>query len=386
MGIYRAVRPFLFACDAEWTHRATMALCGTLSRSNVVLQMLQRQFAIRDGRLETTVAGLKFGGPVGLAAGFDKRGVAIDVVSRLGFGFVEVGSVSAQPSGGNPDRPRIWRLPADEGLRVYYGCPNDGAAMTVARLQKSRSKVPVGINLVETNTGHLVSAEQAAEELAVAVTRFVGLADYIVLNLSCPNMPHGGGGLFDEPAKLGYLLRSIRQDTRLPPVFLKFTPPGDAEDPQIIDAILHVVDAYEFVKGFILNIPNSDPHATLRTPAAAFDRMRGGITGPSLRRPTNTAIRAWYRRLDRKRHVLIATGGIGSADDAYEAIKLGASLVQLYTALVYRGPGLVREINAGLSHLLERDGLRNIRDAVGIHNREKRPAETIFSDRATVQP
>ena len=146
------------------------------------------------------------------------------------------------------------------------------------------------------------------------------------------------------------------------------------------------VDAYDFVKGFILNIPNPDPHGTLCTPAAVLDRMRGGITGPSLRRPTNVAIAAWYRRIDRKRHVLIGTGGIGSAEDAYETIKLGASLVQLYTALVYRGPGLVREINAGLARLLERDGLRNIGEAVGIANRENPAREAVFSDRAVVQP
>jgi dihydroorotate dehydrogenase len=299
----------------------------------------------------------------------------------LGFGFVEIGSVSERPSGGNRDRPRIWRLPADEGLRVYYGCPNDGAAIVAGRLQRSRAKVPVGINLVETNTGQLVTAEQAAEELARAVTRFAGMADYIVLNLSCPNMPHGRGGLFDEPEKLGYLLQSIGRNTRLPPVFLKLTPLGDPEDPRIIDPILQVVDAYAFVKGFILNIPNPDPYATLRTSAAVLDRTRGGITGPSLRGPTNAAIRVWYRRIDRKRHVLIGTGGISSAEDAYETIRLGASLVQLYTAMVYDGPGLVRQINSGLCRLLVRDGFRNIGEAVGSANFS--PGR-YFSNRATI--
>jgi len=387
MDFYRlAVRPILFSCDAEWSHWATMALCRTLSRSNTVLKLLERQFAVDDSRLATTVAGLKFASPVGLAAGCDKNGVAVDVMSRLGFGFVETGSVSARPSGGNSVRPRLWRLPADEGLRVYYGCPSDGAAVVAARLQACRLRLPVGINLVETNTGQLVTAEQAADELALAIGHFVGLADYIVLNLACPNMPHGRGGLFDAPEKLDYLLQSIGRNASLPPLFLKLTPPGDARDPRIIDPILQTVDAYDFVKGFILNIPNPDPHGTLRTPAAVLDRMRGGITGPSLRRPTNAAIAAWYRRIDRKRHALIGTGGIGSAEDAYETIKLGASLVQLYTALVYRGPGLVREINVGLSRLLERDGFRNIRDAVGVDNRANARSEPVFSGRAVVQP
>jgi dihydroorotate dehydrogenase len=386
MGLYRvAARPLLFSCDAEWSHRVTMAFCQTMSRSDTVLNLLERQFGVDDDRLATTAAGLKFDSPVGLAGGCDKNGVAVDVMSRLGFGFVEVGSVSEQPSGGNRVRPRIWRLPADEGLRVYYGCPSDGAAVVAARLQACRPRVPVGVNLVESNTGQLVTAEQAADELALAIPRFAGLANYIVLNLACPNMPHGRGGLFDAPEKLDYLLRSIGRSAPLPPLFLKLTPPGDAEDPRVIDPILRTVDAYDFVKGFILNIPNPDPHGTLRTPAATLDRTRGGITGPSLRRPTNAAIAAWYRRIDRKRHALIGTGGISSAEDAYETIKLGASLVQLYTALVYRGPGLVREINAGLARLLERDGLRHIGDAVGVANCENAPREAAFSDRAVAQ-
>jgi dihydroorotate dehydrogenase (fumarate)/dihydroorotate dehydrogenase len=387
MDLYRAaVRPFLFSCDAEWSHWAAMAFCRTLALSNALLKVLERRFAIDDDRLATTVAGLKFDSPLGLAAGCDKNGVAIDVMSRLGFGFIEIGSVSERPSGGNSIRPRLWRLPADEGLRVYYGCPSDGAAVVAARLQACRPCVPVGINLVETNTGQVVTAEQAADELALAIARFVGPADYLVLNLACPNMPHGRGGLFDAPEKLDYLLRSIGRNTPLPPLFLKLTPPGDAEDPRVIDPILQTVDAYDFVKGFILNIPNPDPHATLCTPAATLDRMRGGITGPSLRRPTNAAIAAWYRRIDGRRHVLIGAGGIGSAEDAYETIRLGASLVQLYTALVYRGPGLVREINAGLSRLLERDGFRNVAEAVGSANRANRTAEPAFPARAVVQP
>jgi dihydroorotate dehydrogenase len=387
MSLYRiAVRPLLFRCDAEWSHRATMAFCRTLSRSNTVLKTLERRFAVCDGRLATTVAGLTFDSPAGLAAGCDKSGVAVDIMSRLGFGFVEIGSVSERPSSGNRDRPRIWRLPADEGLRVFYGCPNDGAAVVAARLRHSRPKVPLGVNLTETNTGQLVTAEQAADELALATTRFAGLADYIVLNLACPNMPHGRGGLFDAPEKLAYLLQSVGRNTSLPPLFLKITPPGDAEDPRVIDPILETVDSHEFIKGFILNIPNPDPHGTLCTPAAVLDRMRGGITGPSLRRPTNAAIAAWYRRIDLKRHVLIGAGGIGSAEDAYETIKLGASLVQFYTAMVYRGPCLVREINTGLSRLLERDGFRHIGDAVGSANREKPGAEAALFCRAVVQP
>jgi len=370
MEFYRsAIRPLLFRLDAEISHRAILALCQTLAHSEWVRGTVARQFGVPDQQcLRTTVAGVQFPGPVGLAAGFDKNGQAVALSSRLGFGLIEVGSVSERPSVGNRSRPRIWRLPADEGLRVYYGCPNDGAAAVAERLRASRCPVPLGVNLVETNTGVVTSAELAAEELVLAIGRFAGIADYLVLNLSCPNIPHGRGGLFDEPAKLRLLLQGCTCYAALPPIFLKITPPGLAEDPRVIDPILEAVDPFEFVRGFILNIPNPNPYATLRTPAATLDRTRGGITGPSLRQPTNDAIAAWYRRIDRAKHVVVGVGGISCAEDAYDSIRLGASLVQLYTALIYRGPGLIQTINAGLNQLLARDGFRNIGEAVGTAN------------------
>jgi dihydroorotate dehydrogenase (fumarate)/dihydroorotate dehydrogenase len=366
MDFYRdAVRPLLFRLDAETSHRATLRAAGALAHSRAALGAVERRFAIRDPRLRTTVAGIDFPGPVGLAAGFDKNGEAVAVTSRIGFGFVEVGSVSEHPSAGNAVRPRVWRLPEDDALRVYYGCPNDGAEVVAARLGVQRFPVPLGINVVETNTGTLATAADAADEIARAASRFAGRADYLVLNLSCPNMPQGGCGLFDDTGALRLLLQRMAENPALPPVFLKLTPPGDPADPRVIDPIVATVDPFDFVKGFILNIPNRRPQETLRTPAAALAATRGGITGPSLRAVTNAAIRAWYARIDRGRHALIGTGGIGSAADAYDTIRHGASLVQLYTALVYRGPALVARINEDLAQLLARDGFNGVAEAVG---------------------
>ncbi len=374
MDLYRAaIRPLLFRLDAETSHRATIHLARALAHSPAALGALERRLGVRDPRLRTTVAGIDFPSPVGLAAGFDKNAEVVAVTSRLGFGFVEVGSVSAHPSAGNAVRPRVWRLPADEALRVYYGCPNDGAEVVAARLARQTLPVRLGVNVVETNTGRLATAVEAADEIAAAVGRFVRRADYLVLNLSCPNMPQGGCGLFDDSAALRLLLERVAEHEGLPPVFLKLTPPGDPEDPRVIDSILAAVEPFGCVKGFILNIPNRRPAETLRTPAALLAATRGGITGPSLRGVTNAALRAWYARIDRKRHALIGTGGIGSAADAYEAIRCGASLVQLYTALVYRGPALVARINEGLAELLARDGLPSIAAAVGAYDRGRVP-------------
>ncbi len=370
MGLYRYLKPLLMCSDPERSHRATIRLCAAVERFGL-LSVVERSFGIPDPILSTKVAGICFPGPVGLAAGFDKNAEAVEVLSRLGFGFVEVGSVSKRLSVGNHQRPRLWRLESDEALRVYYGCPSDGVAVVAERLRRKRFPIPVGVNLVETNTGFVASVEHAVEELAGGLGQFCALADYLVLNLSCPNMPQGGHGLFDDPKLLGMLLACCSRHANLPPVFLKVTPPGDPEDPHVIDSILAAVEPFAFVKGFILNIPNRDPYATLRTPRTALDQTRGGITGPSLRSATNAAIAAWYQRLDRSRHVLVGVGGIASAEDAYETIRLGASLVQLYTALVYRGPGLIRQINEGLRELLERDGARSIAETVGVDARDR---------------
>jgi dihydroorotate dehydrogenase len=370
MDLYRwVVRPLLFHLDAERSHGATLAACQRFGNLVLVRTVLARRFDCRDSRLGITVAGIPYSSPVGLAAGFDKNAQALEVTSRLGFGLLEIGSVSEHPSAGNLGRPRVWRLESDESLRIHYGCPNDGAEAVAARMRHHRITIPLGVNLVETNTGVTSSAEHVITELSQAITHFVGIADYITLNLSCPNMPQGSQGHFDDPAMLTLLLEECARHNELPPIFLKVAPPGNPEDPRVIDSILEAVDPFPFVKGFILNIHNRTPHAMLRTPAAKLDRMRGQITGPSLRGPVNAAIRSWYGRIDRARHSLIGVGGIASAEDAYETIRLGASLVQLYTALVYKGPGLIKCINDGLCHLLDRDGLQNISDAVGIDNR-----------------
>ncbi len=161
------------------------------------------------------------------------------------------------------------------------------------------------------------------------------------------------------------LLEAFHAIEQLPPLFLKITPPADHA---ATEKILAAVDPFGFLKGFILNTHAPRPYDWLSTPKTELDAMRGTLTGARLRASANTAIRDWYRRIDRSRHVLVAVGGISSAEHAYEAIRLGASLVQVLTALVYRGPHLVKEIKYGLARLLERDGIGTIADAVGADN------------------
>ena len=362
MDLYRGFfAPILLGVDAARAHGVALAAFRAAARVPLLRGALSRHFAFEDPRLGSRIAGIRFPNPVGLAAGLDKNGVALDALACAGFGALEVGSVSARASAGNPVRPRLFHLPRDEALLVYYGVPNDGATAVAERIARARPGVPVGVSLVETNTGRMAPLEHVVEELTGAARRFGAIADYLVLNLHCPNTS-GGASPLGGPAHLRRLLENLRGIEHLPPVFLKFMA---SREPPAIEAMLSAVDPYEFVKGFILNAVPQRPCAGMRTPSADYERLPGSITGAPLTPLARELLRSWYPRIDRSRHVLVGVGGVASAEDAYCMIRLGASLVQVLTALVYRGPGLVKSIKHGLCRLLERDGLRDISQAVG---------------------
>ena len=400
MSLYGLLRPLFFRLDPEWIHRATLSAVGAAGRIPPVRGLLRGLLAVDDPRLRVEAGGLSFPNPVGLAAGFDKNGIAMEGLAAAGFGFVEVGSVSAHPSAGNPERPRLFRLPEDEAIVVYYGVPNDGAEAVARRFasvgrpgqpglpgQHSRPglpgqpgqpgrpglpgqtqlpgpsglPVPLGINLVETNTGRPAGADEVVEELVAAMRPFLGLADYATLNLNCPNTTSGESP-FDDPDTLRTLLAGYGHYESMPPTFLKVVP---TTDPATIEGTLAAMDPFPFVKGIVFGLPTGKPYENLRTPARVLDRMPGTLCGRPAGGLIDASIRAWYRRMDRGRHVIVGTGGIFTAEDAYKKIRLGATLVQVYTALVYHGPGLVKRINRGLGRLLARDGFDRVSDAVG---------------------
>ncbi len=363
MSLYRRlVRPILFRCDPEWVHDRTIGLGERLGGFPTARRMLSRALAFDDPRLATSVAGLDFTNPVGMAAGFDKSGRAIRALAAVGFGFVEIGSVSAQPSVGNP-RPRLFRIPIDQGIVVHYGVPNDGARVVAKRVAEHPLSVPLGVNVVETNTGCQALPEKIVEQFVEVARTFVGRCDYLALNLNCPNTT-AGHSTFDDVCWLGRMLRGYADIDGLPPVFLKFVA---THEQGRIEQTLETVDPYEFVKGFIFNLPPGKPYK-LRTPPSKLAKMPGVASGPHTRVMINDAIVAWYRRMDHGRYSIIGVGGITCAEEAYEKILLGASLTQLYTALVYHGPGLVGVINRGLCRLLDRDGFSHISQAVGVCN------------------
>ena len=354
MGAYRSLlRPLLFRFDAETMHHATLSVCAALGPAE---RATQRVLGFAHPRLSVEVGRLRFPGPVGLGGGFDKNGIAVRTLGALGFGSIEVGSVSAAPSRGNAGRPRLFRLADDEALLVNYGVPNDGAVTVARRLQGVRLAVPLGVSLVETNTGRASSLDAVIEQFRNAAKTLSPVADYIALNLQCPNSDTGP---FADPPGLAALLSALDVPC---PLFLKV---AASTDPKAIDAFLQAVEPFASVRGFILSTLLPKPYSGLRTPAQILQGVPGSLTGAPLKVLARELVSAWYARIDRRRHHLVGVGGVQSAEDAYALIRRGATLVQLVTALVYQGPALPGRIHRGLDALLERDGVARVGDAVG---------------------
>jgi dihydroorotate dehydrogenase (fumarate)/dihydroorotate dehydrogenase len=370
MNLYRyLLRPLLFRIDAEPMHNLAIRAARIASGFPRLCDALAARNTPHDERLEIDIGGLHFATPLGLAAGFDKNARATRLLSALGFGHIEVGSVSALPSPGNP-KPRLFRIPADRGLVVNYGLPNEGANRIAERLRRVRLRAPLqaplGINIVSTNR-RLVNAElpdhMIIGDYVQSVRWLQDRAEYLCLNLSCPNTREGRD-FFRDPARLRRLLEALEFVEK--PLFLKVAPFATVEE---IDAFLAAVEPATSVIGFSVNLPSGKPTG-LETARRKLDHMPGAVSGRPAEAEANRTIRDLYRRMDRRRYRIIGSGGVFTAEDAYRKIRLGASLVQILTALVYEGPGVVRRINQGLAQLLARDGFARVADAVGVDARE----------------
>jgi dihydroorotate dehydrogenase len=327
---------------AETAHRATIALSGAGMR-------FLPGAGSDDARLAIDVLGLSFPNPVGLAAGFDKNAEVPDAMSRLGFGFVECGTVTPRPQSGNP-QPRLFRLTQDRAVINRLGFNNGGIAEAARNLARRKANGIVGINIGANKD----SADRIAD-YASAFTALSSLADYVTVNVSSPNTP-GLRGLQnkDELTRLLDSLTRTRQ-TKIP-LLLKIAP--DLDEPAL-DDIAAVVRASR-IEGLIVS------NTTLARPPLASHHAgeTGGLSGAPLFAPSTEILRQMRLRLG-DIVALIGVGGISSGADAYAKIRAGASLVQLYTALVYQGPGLVVRIKRDLAALLARDGFAHVADAVG---------------------
>ena len=334
----------LRALPAETAHRATVRLVELMA------PLLPRPPA-DDARLRVSAFGLQFPNPVGLAAGFDKDAEVPDAMLKLGFGFVECGTVTPRPQAGNP-RPRLFRLPEDGAVINRMGFNNRGMDAAARRLEARRRTGIVGINIGANKD----SADRIAD-YARGFARLAPLADYVTVNVSSPNTP-GLRGLQnkDELARLLSALMETRGGSGFKPVLLKIAPDLDE---QALDDIANTVAA-SGIEGIIIS------NTTIARPPlkSASALETGGLSGRPLLAPSTQILRQMRGRVS-SNIVLIGAGGISSGADAYEKIRAGASLVQLYTGLVYEGPGLVARIKRELLACLTRDGFATIADAVG---------------------
>jgi dihydroorotate dehydrogenase len=333
----------LFRLDAEKAHRATIALLKLRTGTGFTPEPPYTP------KLETNVAGLTFQNPIGLAAGFDKDAEVFEQMLSLGFAFVEVGTLTPRPQAGNP-RPRLFRLAEDEAVINRMGFNNRGQADALTRLSKRyRTRGLVGVNV-----GANKDSPDRITDYVEGVRMMSPVADYLTINISSPNTP-GLRQLQDEGA-LKELLSAIHAVRADKPIFLKVAPDLENDDPERIvrAAIDHGIDAI-----IVSNTTISRPPLKSR-----FANEAGGLSGAPLKALALEALRK-FRQASGGEIPLIGVGGISSADDAWERIRAGASLVQLYSAMVYEGPGIVRRVARGLSERLKREGFGNIAEAVG---------------------
>jgi len=340
VALYPLLRPLAFALDAERAHRATIRALKLLPAGRP---------AAPDPVLSVRVAGLDFPNPVGLAAGFDKDAEAFRQMLGFGFGFVEVGTLTPLSQAGNP-KPRLFRLAADRAVINRMGFNNAGQAAALARLRARPRRGLVGVNI-----GANKDSSDRIADYAAGVSAMTGVADYLTVNVSSPNTP-GLRDLQDAGALDALLSAVIEARGAGPPIFLKVAP--DLEPAQIDDiariAIERKIDAL-----IVGNTTISRP--TLKSPGRG---EAGGLSGAPLKRLALARLRD-FRRATGGALPLVAAGGIENGVDAFDRIRAGASLVQLYTALVYRGPGLAREIHGELRRLLALHGFARLGDAIG---------------------
>lgn len=351
--LFQIARPFIHRMDPETAHGMTIKALKA--------GLLPCPPRIDDTRLKVSLWNRAFPNPLGLAAGFDKNADVVGPMLRMGFGFVEAGTVTPRPQEGNP-RPRVFRETEHEAVINRMGFPNGGMESfrhNIERFFETRPRPP---GLVGINIGMNKGVEDPAKDYCMLVRALAPYADYLTVNISSPNTP-GLRNLQARENLMPLLARILEERARTcgrdapPPLLVKLAP--DLDDAQLNDVAACLIEAG--VDGVILGNTTLDRPDYL---PASFYEQQGGLSGRPLTQKSTDVIRKFYRASGGKL-TIVGTGGISNARDAYDKIRAGASLVQLYTALVFHGPDLVGDILAGLASHLEKDGLDHISKAIG---------------------
>jgi dihydroorotate dehydrogenase len=345
---YQNLKKILFKLDPETAHSVAGMGLRTVAHCPVLLRYVTKQNFVSDQSIEQTLFGRTFKNPVGLGAGFDKNGQYITAMPTMGFGFTEIGTVTPKPQDGNA-KPRLFRLIEDRSIQNAMGFNNKGSEYMLERLNKIHFfDYPMGINIGKNK---LTTEDEALNDYEMLFQAFKNYGDYIVINISSPNTP----GLRDlQNENFIKAIFKMGKEITSQPILLKIAPDMEAEDAIVLCKT--AVDAG--AAGIIAT--NTTIDYSLTKHAKDF----GGISGALLTQKSYELFRAIGKELYGKT-LLISVGGIDSAEEAYKRIKAGASLVQVYSMLVYRGPTLIKEINEGIIGLLKKDGYTHISEAIG---------------------
>jgi len=361
------LKKIFFKFDPETVHDR-MLFFGEFLGSFYPFRLLTKLvFNYEDQSLAQVISGISFKNPVGLSAGFDKNAKLVKILPNVGFAYAEFGSVTYGAYEGNP-KPRLYRLPKSRALTVYYGLKNEGVRPVLDRIRKNRSPKSdfvIGVSVARTNSKETVEINAGIDDYTNGVREVLnsGLANYITINISCPNT--FAGEPFTTPLRLEKLLKSIDKLNSDVPIYLKMPIDLPWEE---FDKLLEIIVKYHSEGVVIGNLTkNRQSKLILET---IPEEIKGGISGLPTQQLSDELIRKTYLKYGDKL-VIIGVGGIFSAEDAYRKIKLGASLVQLITGMIYQGPQLIGSINRGLKDLLVADGYSNISEAIGIESRKK---------------
>ena len=363
----KVARQLLFKLPAERAHHFSMGAFNKMLALSPISAAFAKRYTVEDSRLKTELFGLTFDNPVGLAAGFDKDAAWFAKLAALGFGHVEVGTITGQPQSGN-DQPRLFRLPADKAIINRMGFNNrgaDNAAKRLATSTKLRDSDVLGVNIGKTK---VVPVESATEDYLYSFERLFTYADYFTVNVSSPNTP-GLRTLQNREPLIELLTRIQAQNVQLAadheiakkPILLKIAPDVTAEQLADIVSILK-----EIKLDGIIATNTTISRADLKTPDADVEAIgAGGLSGAPLTERSRAVVAELYSEL-KGEIPIIGVGGISTGEDAWQMIRAGASLVQIYTGFIYGGPAIVRDINRHLVKRLEENGLENISQAVGL--------------------
>jgi dihydroorotate dehydrogenase len=352
----KVIRPIFFLFEPEFIHNLALWYLSWFSKYQPLNKLMFRACNYTSDRLRQKIWGLYFRNPVGLAAGMDKNASATNAWSAMDFGWAQIGSVTDQAQPGNK-KPRLWRLPKDKGLVVYYGLSNIGAKKIAKKIKKDRQENDRGMISISIAKSSAVSREEAAADYARSFATLEPVADIITINLSCPNVKDFSG-LQNKKYLEPILEKVIPLNKNKKPIWLKI---GNNLSKEQLDEIIYLVKKYQIAAVVASNLSKQRDHLNLQS---KYKDKPGGVSGKAIAPQANKIIAYLYKHSEGK-YKIVGVGGIFDGRDAYDKIKAGADLVQLITGFIYNGPSSIKVINKELDHLLTKDNFKHISQAIG---------------------